>query len=125
MADMKPIEDLVENHFSIQEPKIQNDIERIKKTFGAKYEKANLKESIKEENHLFKEEQISLYKLLKKYKTLFDGTLGLWKGKPYNIELKPNSKPYHSNPFSIPKIYENILKLEVGSSVKLGVLKNK
>ena len=39
--------------------------------------------------------------------------MGLWKGKPYNIELKPNSKPYHSKPFSIPKLYENTLKLEV------------
>ena len=69
MADMKPIDDLVENHFSIQDPpKIQSETERIKKILDAKYEKANLKELVKGENHLFKEEQISLYKLLKNTK---------------------------------------------------------
>ena len=30
---------------------------------------------------------------------LFDGNLGTWNGKPYDIKLKPYAEPYHQKPF--------------------------
>ena len=46
--------------------------------------------------HLSDDEKNQLHALLKKYEHLFDGTLGTWNNKPYNIELKEGAKPYHS-----------------------------
>ena len=54
---------------------------------------------------------------------MFDGKLGRWKGKPYDIELKPDVTPYHSRPFSLPKCYEKTLRKEVERLCKIGVLK--
>ena len=34
--------------------------------------------------------------LLEKCKSLFDGTLGKWKGEKCHIELKENAKPFHA-----------------------------
>ena len=44
-----------------------------------------------------------LYNVLKQFEDLFDGTLGKWTGKPYDIELKPGVKPYYGRPYPIPK----------------------
>jgi hypothetical protein len=48
---------------------------------------------------------------------------GTWNDKPYDIKLKPNAKPYHSRPFSVPKIHEATLKIELERLTKAGVLK--
>ena len=68
-------------------------------------------------------EKSQLHALLHKYEYLFDGTLGTWNNKPYNIELKEGAKPYHSRPFPVPKIHEHTLKVELDRLIKLGVLK--
>jgi hypothetical protein len=49
--------------------------------------------------------------------------LGIWNAKPYDIELKPDAKPYHSRPFLVPKIHEATLKIELECLTKAGVLK--
>jgi hypothetical protein len=74
-------------------------------------------------NHLSNKEKEDLRKLLEKFKSLFDGTLGHWKSKPYEIELKPELKPYHAKPYPIPKAYEKTLKMEVDRLVQAGVLR--
>jgi hypothetical protein len=61
---------------------------------------------------------MQLLSLLHKYQHLFNGLLGTWNDKPYDIELKPDAKPYHSRPFPVPKIHEATLKI-----AKAGVLK--
>jgi hypothetical protein len=66
---------------------------------------------------------MQLLSLLHKYQHLFDGLLGTWNDKPYDIELKPNAKPYHSRPFPVPKIHEATLKIELECLTKAGVLK--
>jgi hypothetical protein len=50
-------------------------------------------------------------------------SLGTWNAKPYNIELKLDAKPYHSRPFTVPKIHEATLKIELECLTKAGVLK--
>jgi hypothetical protein len=61
--------------------------------------------------------------LLHKYQHQFDGSLGTWNDKPYDIELKPDAKPYHSRPFLVPKIHEATRKIELECLTKAGVLK--
>ena len=55
---------------------------------------------IKKLNYLIRIEQKGLLKLLQKYETMFDGTLGTYKGSVYKIELKDDIKPYHAKAFS-------------------------
>ena len=49
--------------------------------------------------------------------------MGKWEGEPYHIDLRDNVTPFHAKPFSIPKMYEHTLKMEVERLVKLGVLR--
>ena len=68
----------------------------------AKYEPANLKNIVQTQQHLTITQQEKLYKLLKKYEKLFDGSLGVWKGTKVNLDLKEDTKPYHTKAFPIP-----------------------
>ena len=54
---------------------------------------------------------------------MFDGTLGDWKGKSVNFELKPGAKPYHGRPFPVPQLHKDTIKKEVERLVEIGVLK--
>ena len=90
------------------------DAERIQQIVDAKYNAANLQEEVLKVNNLNKEERKQLYKLLKKYGTLFDGALGTWKTEPINIQLKdPNCVPYHAKPYPVPHSQEKKLKAEI------------
>ena len=35
---------------------------------------------------------------MKKYEYLFNGNIGTWRDKPYDIKLKPYAEPYHGRP---------------------------
>jgi hypothetical protein len=96
---------------------------RLKKILDAKYEPADLDKIAPNCDYLTDNEQMQLLSLLHKYQHLFDGSLGTWNAKPYNIELKPDAKPYHSRPFPVPKIHEATLKIELEHLTKAGVLK--
>jgi RNase H-like domain found in reverse transcriptase/Reverse transcriptase (RNA-dependent DNA polymerase)/Integrase zinc binding domain len=121
---MKPENAIPEKHFAIADSASLDDAtERIKSILDAKYEPADLNKIVKECIHLSKKEQSELFYLLKKYSCLFDGSLGTWKDEEYNIELKPDAKPYHARAFPIPRIHEATLKLEVRRLCELGVLR--
>ncbi len=98
-------------------------IKRLTEILDAKYEKADLRKVVEKATHLSKQEQEELYQLLKEYKDLFDGTLGKFTGKPYDIKLKPDATPQHVRSFPVPKLHELTLKTELDRLVKLGVLK--
>jgi len=111
---MKPRNCTSETHFAIQESEnVQNATARIKKILDATYEKANSKQVVKELIHLSKPERKSLLKLLLKYESMFDGTLGTYTGSNYKIELQEGVKPYHAKPFPIPRVHEKTLRKEV------------
>jgi hypothetical protein len=79
------------------------DAERIQSIIEAKYCQADLKKIVEECNHLTTAEQRQLLKLLQKFESLFDGTLGTWQTDPVDLELKdPNVKPYHAKPYPVP-----------------------
>ena len=61
---------------------------RIKEILSAKYEPANLKKICKDQNELNHKQREKLLKLLTKYSTLFDGSLGRWKGTKVKLNLK-------------------------------------
>ena len=121
---MKSMDAEAETDFTIQDSTaVQDATSRIKQILEAKYEAADLRKITSECTHLDKQEQEKLLELLEKYKSLFDGTLGEWKGEKYHIELKENAKPFHARAYPIPKTYEETLKLEVDRLCQLGVLK--
>ena len=65
-----------------------------------------------------------VFDLLKQFEDLFDGTLGEFQMKPYNIELADGATPYHLKiSYTIPHAYIQTVKPEVKRLVKLGVLK--
>ena len=96
---------------------------RMKQILEAKYEPADIKEVVNSCKNLQSTEKVALYRLLSKYKNLFDGTLGHWIGEKYHIELKEGAKPYHTRAYPIPKAYEQTLKMEVKRLCDLNVLK--
>ena len=100
---------------------LQEASTHLQKILDAKYTPADLDEVIWMCGHLTKDKKHQLHALLSKYEHLFDGTLGTWNNKPYNIKLKEGAKPYHSRPFPVPKIHERTLKVELDRLIKLGV----
>ena len=93
---------------------VQKSTDRIKWILDATFEKADLEKVTADCKHLNVEECESLLTLLKKYESLFDGTLGFWNHEEYDIELQPGVKPYHARAYPIPKIHEQTLRTEVG-----------
>lgn len=121
---MKSEEATMEESFFVPDSSSLDEAsQRIKNILDAKYDAADLNLIVNKCSHLTSFQKKDLFKLLTKYHSLFDGTLGKWKGEPYNIELKPDATPYHARPFPIPKCHEQTLKLEIQRLCDLGVLK--
>jgi len=97
--------------------------ERMKSILDAKYEKADLHTEVNKCVHLTPDQQQSLLTLLRMYESLFDGTLGRWRSRPYEIQLKEGAKTYHARAYPIPKYYEQTLRNEVQRLVDIGVLR--
>jgi hypothetical protein len=114
---------LEDSYFIHDSPCLAEAAERIKRILDAKYEPANLEEIVADHTHLSEEEKEGLLSLLKKYESLFDGSLGTWKGEDYNIELRSDATPYHARAFPIPRIHEQTLRHEVDRLCEIGVLK--
>jgi hypothetical protein len=80
----------------------------------AKYSKTDLQSVVRDNcKQLSSNQQKKLLQLLKKYKSLFDGTLGDWKTKPVSYQLKEGVSPYHGRAFPVPKIHKDTLIKEV------------
>jgi hypothetical protein len=57
-----------------------------------------------------------------KYESLFDGTLGDWKTKPFSFQLREGVSPYHGQAFPVPKVHKETIIKEVERLCQLGVL---
>ena len=66
-----------------------SETKRMKRILDAKYTKSDLKTIAEGFTHLDIQERNELYTLLNNYESFFDGNLGTWHGKPYDIKLKP------------------------------------
>jgi Retroviral aspartyl protease len=100
-------------HLDSESKAVRDATNRVKHIIEAKYEKADLSQIVSSCSQLSTLEQHKLLKLLQLHEPLFDGTLGHWKGQPYDIKLRDGIKPYHARPYPIPKVYEATLKMEV------------
>jgi hypothetical protein len=112
------------NHSLAMEPQSTQDAtKRVTRILDAKYKKADLQAIVRDNcKHLSADQQKKLLQLLKKYESLFDGTLGDWKTKPVSFQLREGVSPYHGRAFPVPKIHKDTIKKEVERLYKLGVL---
>ena len=53
---------------------------------------------------------------------MFDGTLGGWVTEPVDLELKPDSRPFNSIYYPVPRINKEIFRKELKGLVEIGVL---
>ena len=121
---MKESDKTEAENFHVPDPSaLDESAERLKKILDAKYEAADLGEVCRSQKQLSVDEQDMLHNLLKEYSDLFDGTLGKWQMDDYDIELRPDAKPYHARAYPIPKVHTSTLKMEVERLCKEGVLK--
>jgi hypothetical protein len=89
----------------------------------AKYQKADLQSIVRDNfKHLSANQKGKLLQLLKKYESLFDGTLGDWKTKPVSFQLKEGVSPYHGQGFPVPKVHKETTIKEIERLCPLGVL---
>ena len=79
---------------------LNSETNRTKRILEAKYSKVDLKTITESSTHIDPQERNELYTLLETYKSLFDGNIGTWHGKPYDIKLKPDAEPYHGTTFT-------------------------
>jgi hypothetical protein len=112
------------NHSLAMEPHSTQDATKcVTRILDAEYKKAD-RQSIVRDNckHLSANQQKKLLQLLKKYETLFDGTLGDWKTKPVLFQLREGVSRYHGRAFPVPKNHKDTIIKEVERSWELGVL---
>jgi hypothetical protein len=112
------------NHSLAMEPhSIQDATKCITWILDAKYKKADLQSIVRDNfKNLSADQQKKLLQLLKKYETLFDGTLGDWKTKPVLFQLRERVSPYHGQAFPVPKIHKDTIIKVVERLCELGVL---
>jgi len=117
-----PIEEFEEELFMMHDP-VTTDAQRIQDIIDAKYCPADLEKEVNK-TKLSLSQKATLLKLLKKFKTLFDGSLGTWETKPVELQLKdPNTKPVYIKPYPVPKSREVQLKEECKRLVQQGILR--
>ena len=63
--------------------------------------------------HLRPNEQERLLHILETFESLFDGTLGMWKTYPVNLDLKDDVTHMCSRPYPVPRLHEDIFRKEV------------
>ena len=74
------------------------------KVLVSNYAKGYLKQVFANATQLNAEERTKLIRLLVDFKDLFDDTLLDWDTEPVDIELNPNSKPFHFKYYPLPRI---------------------
>ncbi|GFH50707.1 hypothetical protein CTEN210_07183 [Chaetoceros tenuissimus] len=107
---------------SVELKATQEETERVTKILDANYEKADLEEVVASATSLNREQKRKLLKTLKKFESLFDGTLGRWKTDPVKIQLKEGAKAVNCRWYPVPKINKETYKKELERLVKIGVL---
>ena len=95
---------------------LNSEKKRMKRILDVKYSKADIKTIAESSAHLDHQERNELYTPFQKYECLFDGNLGTWNGRHYDIKLKPDAEPYHEKHFPVPNIHELTFKTRTRST---------
>jgi hypothetical protein len=111
-------------HSLAMEPQSTQDAtKRVTRILDAKYQKADLQSIVRDNwKHLSANQQKKLLQLLKKYESLFDGTLGDWKTKLVSFQLMEGVSPYRGQAFPVPKVHKDTIIKEVERLCQQGVL---
>ena len=80
------------------------------------------KEVADQQDHLTKDQQHDLERLLEKFPELFNGKLKKYTGSKVSLTLKPDASPYQSRAYKIPHIHRNLFKEELSKLIDQGVL---
>ena len=82
----------------------------MRRILDKKYKKAELNEVTTKQckKNLTSTERHALLQLLKKFKDLFDGTLGACNTTPVELELENKAKHLCLRPYPVPKVHEKI-----------------
>jgi hypothetical protein len=112
------------NHsLAMEQQSTQDATKHVMRILDAKYHKRDLQSIVRDDcKHLSANQQKKLLQLLKKYESLFDGTLGDWKTKLVSFQLKEGVSPYHGQAFPVPKVHTETIIKEVERLCQLGVL---
>ena len=70
------------------------------------YTPSELASEVQKFTEISEDQKEALLETLKKFESLFDGTLGTWKTTPIKLELKPDSTPYCARPYPVPQSQE-------------------
>ena len=89
---------------------------------NSNYAKEDLKQVANNTTHTNAEERTMLLSLLEDFWHLFDGTLGDWENEPAYLELKPDSKPFNSRYYPVPRINKETFGKDLKRLVEIGVL---
>jgi transposase InsO family protein len=88
----------------------------------AKYEKVEISNVIKEQQHLTKEQRDQLFKVLSSVNRLFSGELGVYPHKKIHLELKEGAEGTHCKAFPVPRVNADVFKAECARLQDVGVL---
>ena len=77
------------------------------------YQRADLSKIVSISKDLNDNKTIMLRDVLNKYEFPFDGTLGTRKTRPVHIELQQAAKPYHDQPYLVPRAYKVVFRNEI------------
>ncbi len=72
--------------------------------------------------HLTSDQKDDLKGLFHGFAKLFDGFLGIYPHRKFHIDLSPDAKPKHSQPYAIPRIHLDAFKKELDCLVQIKVL---
>ena len=102
---------------------VSDKTECIAKIIDDKYKPVYLKELTNNLTHQNDNQKEQLHPLLDRWCGICDGTLGLWKGSLYKIELQDDAKTHHTRLYGIPHAYKQNFEQEVEWLCKVGVLR--
>ena len=80
-------------------------------------------QAVFKQNHLDQEEKAKLLALIVKFKELFRGQRGQWKGKPVNIQVLEDAKPVRAHPYSLPLSFREEFKTGVYRQCDIGIVR--
>jgi hypothetical protein len=88
----------------------------------AKYEKVVIAEVTNHLTHLSLQQKEDLTQVLQEHTKLFDGTLGVYPHRKFNIDLIPKAVAKHARPYPVPVVHLADFKKELLHLVEIGVL---
>ena len=121
-ADFDQMEDMY--HIQFEDELLGQDWLQLyaTKILDARYKWTDVQDVVENQTHLTAHQKCDLLDVLKCHQKLFDGTLGIYPHKKVHIDIEPDAKPVHAQPYPVPRIHLSTYKRELDHLCDLGVL---